>query len=140
MVKNCSQESSFNISNRIFSTGWFAILDIFWLRTIYIKRSVLRAHVCLPRWPTAFKMWFVKFWNFRRFSFMNMYRYKSYYPWLIRSILGEVFYYVMFFGKTVLNKDALQLLPQKCPICYLQPEQWYLDMPNFHWHSSLFSQ
>ena len=28
----------------------------FWLRTIYIKRSVLRALVRLPRWPTAFKM------------------------------------------------------------------------------------
>ena len=73
LVKNCGQESHFNIWKRIFSSGWSRIPDFFCLRTIYIKISVHRALVHRPRWPTAFKTCSRRFWNFRRFSFMYMY-------------------------------------------------------------------
>ena len=99
MVKNCGQESCFNISNRIFSTGWSGIPDFFWLRTIYIKISVHRALVHCPRWPTAFKTCIRRFWNFRRFSFMYMYwllplpfNSKS---WLIRLNNTDQYYFYL---------------------------------------------
>ena len=61
----------------------------FWLRTIYIKRSVHRALLPLPRWPTAFKTCIRRFWNFQGFSFMCMYRKKRSFR---RSVHIQVMY------------------------------------------------
>ena len=77
LVKNCRQETLSKISNRIFSSGWSGNPDFFLPMTIYIEKSVFRDLVCIPRWPTAFKTWRIRFRNFQRFSFMCMYRFTN---------------------------------------------------------------
>ena len=74
LVKNCSQETLSKISNRIFSSVWSGNPDFFLPMAIYIKKSVFKDLVCIPRWPTAFKSCRIRFRNFQRFSFMCMYR------------------------------------------------------------------
>ena len=48
----------------------FLLGQKFWLMTIYINRALVH-HL---RWATAFITYIRRFWNFRRLSFINIYR------------------------------------------------------------------